>query len=136
MWFGGPVAVGLGQTVSRRMWPLVRPESMREAITVVLCHRPRLVVMQVADEQELGMAVIGMLHRRGSVSLLAVAGEHSLTLESRVRALGANGYLPEDASEGEVVRMVRALLARSGGEEHPRDAPWKKGGVNRWMACN
>jgi len=133
MWFDEPVGVGLRQSADRQGWPVVRPRTVREAVTMVLCRRPRLVVAQLTREKELGLAVIAVLHRRRQVSLLAVAGEHDEELESRARAAGAQCYLPGDVSAGEVVRMVRLLLKRTHGQEHPRDAPVVEGRMNRCM---
>lgn len=133
MWFGESAAAGLLQSARRQGWPVVRPRSAREALTVVLCRRPRLVVTQLPPEQGLGLAVIAMLHKRGQVTLVAVAARHDAELERRVRVAGAQCYLPADASAGELVWMVSLLLKRKRGPEHPRDAPVMKGGVNRCM---
>lgn len=133
MWFDEPVGVGLRRLAGRQGWPVVRPRTVREAVTVVLCRRPRLVVAQLQRERGLDLAVIAMLHRRGQVSLLAVAAEHNLELEMRARAAGAHCYLPADAGAGEVVRMVRLLLERNHGPAPPGNAPVMEGGSDRCM---
>ncbi|MCC7351886.1 MAG: hypothetical protein IT446_15100 [Phycisphaerales bacterium] len=130
MWFGDPVEEGLRVSADRQGWPVVRPRTVREAMMMVLCHRPRLVVAQLIRKEELGLAVIAVLHRRRQVSLLAVAGDDDPAMERQARAAGANCYLPGGVSAREVVRMVHLLLSRAIGPEHPRDAPVMEGREN------
>jgi len=127
MLFGGPVGRGLGRTARGQGWPMVRPGTMREAIEVVLIRRPRVVVAQLPGEAGLGLAVVGRLHQRGKVMLLAVAEAEIPQLERRARAAGVHCYLPADAKAVEVLGAARLLLSRSMGQEHPRDAPTGKG---------
>jgi two-component system, NarL family, response regulator NreC len=84
----------------------------RDAVRLVVAHKPDLVLMDLAMPHMDGMSAIRELRRRGFKAPVLVITMHKT--EEHIRAAlqaGASGYLLKDATREEVLAAILAVMA-------------------------
>jgi DNA-binding NarL/FixJ family response regulator len=99
------------------LWCLAKSPKVGSVLREVRTHTPQVVVVELDDEPDLGVAVLTALRRFGKVFPCVMVGRPGRPdLELAARRAGAACYVPTWRG---IDRVVAALLAGSGDQAMP-----------------
>src|SRR2546428_6588762 len=107
--------------LEREGYPVVTASDGRAALAAIEQHAPGLIVLDLMLPELDGMTVARRVREDADVPILMLSAGGSVADRIQGMSGGADDYLPNPFSPGELVVRVKAILRRAGGA--PRRGP-------------